>query len=339
MVDWNWGSMMRWLLLMLLVFIVSCAFTARRVDVHSPTNTRKTQTTMKTNQTTAHNRQQPVLSLKSKRKRTYASVLLGYLAEGIIPESYQQKLQKRERPPHPHSVDEAVVAIALVEQAINDSVSLAELAARMHFDILQAFKTNPYLQHSRTLPRIAKALHKITDDAFAQHLVTIVTARVEKLRAGLERVEMLLALPADSQHQADTFGELSSDLFRAGDYLIMEADYLANHGEYRQALQRLESLDHSSPLHQIAHEKRTEISNKAVHDLRKKAAIAYQKAGTISDMNTRIAYLNEASIHLRRAINRYPNAETLATVKSNLATISATLQKLRSMASANPRNN
>ena len=321
-------------LVLFFLFLVSCSFTAHRADIQLPT-TKSTLNVQDAIKKPQQKKKPPVISLKSKRKRNSASVLLGYLAEGVIPESYQRKLQERERPPHPHSVDEAVVAIALVEQAISGMTSLSELAARLHFDIIEAFKSNPYLQSSRILPRVAEALRKNTDDEFTQQLISIITTRVERLRAGLDQVEILLTLPAVPEHQGETFGELSSDLFRVGDYLIMEADYLANHGEYQDALKRLESLDQSSPLHQIAHEKRTEISNKAVHDLRKKAAIAYQKAGTISDMSTRIAYLNEASTHLRRAINRYPNAETLATVKSNLATISAALQKLRSMASAN----
>ncbi|MDE3268879.1 MAG: hypothetical protein OYH77_01180 [Pseudomonadota bacterium] len=328
-----------------IIFLLGACSAHHRTDRLSTIAASKQQSTANVGASVGAKGDAPVISLKSKRKRTSASILLGYLAKGAIPDTYHQKLQARARPPKPHSVDEAVVAIALVEQAISSAVALEELALRMHFDIIQAFKSNPYLQHSLVLPRVATALRKRptvqtsdnvsgNDGSFTQQLVAIVAARIENLRADLEQVEILLTMPVSPQQSAESFEELSSDLFRSGDYIVMEADYLANHGEYQDALKRLELLDQSSPLHQVAHEKRTEISNKAVHDLRKKAAIAYQKAGTISDMRTRIAYLQEASNHLRHAINRYPNAETLATVKSNLATISAALQKLRSMASA-----
>ena len=80
---------------------------------------------------------------------------------------------------------------------------------------------------------------------------------------------------------------------------------------------------------QIAQEKLIEISNKAVHDLRKRAALAFQKAGPITDRNTRAAYLNEAKIYLEQALTLYPQAENLHTVRSNLVIIARDLEKLR----------
>ena len=309
------------LLLVLLSLHVSCSFIANRSSSPSAS--------------LAVSSSSAGITPKVRKHRRFdeRAVLLEYMAIGKFPDALHKKMKNRfTRPPTPNSVAEAVLAMLLVERAAVMGTSLSSLASEMNFDILQALNSNPFLRYPQFFAKITEVLvNQFDDEEFYQQLAGIIASRVKELKDSVDNTETLLSMPTMQKEQFSTAteGEINADLFRRGDGIVLEADLLANQGEYQEALKRLAALKLNSPLQQIAKEKKIEISNKAVHDLRKKAAIAYQKAGTISDTNTRIAYLHEASTYLKQAINTYPEAEVLHTVKNNLSTIAVALQKLQ----------
>jgi hypothetical protein len=71
-----------------------------------------------------------------------------------------------------------------------------------------------------------------------------------------------------------------------------------------------------------------EYSNKAVDELRRKAAQSFQSAVHISDMKARKNHLSEASRYLQEAIKNYPNSSQLETVQRNLNIINKNLEVL-----------
>ena len=267
------------------------------------------------------------------KETAFERYLWEYLVGGRLAEEAAAQVATAGIPPAPDSVAEALLAIVVLEQVAGKvGVSLQEVATRYNFDILQALNTNPFLNYPRFFATVAKvlAMH-VGDGDFHRDLESLLQSRLERFRTDLDALETLLTIPgAQSERTASHVEqEINTDLFRRGDNTLLEAESLATQGEYQSAIKKIATIGKDSPLLQIAQEKLIEISNKAVHDLRKRAALAFQKAGPITDRNTRAAYLNEAKIYLEQALTLYPQAENLHTVRSNLVIIARDLEKMR----------
>ena len=252
---------------------------------------------------------------------------LDYLRTNQLASQAQELLLKQSNtPPRPDSLAEAMLTVAVLNRAVSSRVMVQELASQFNFDILQALKSNPFLNYPQFLLFVSGTVSaQVGDEKFHQTLEEIIRVKLKGYRDTLETIDTRLTVPTAQVAMIQT---IDSDLFRVGDSLVLEADALASQGKYQQALATLTSIDHRSPLVQIAQEKRIEISNQAVQDLRKKAALAFQKAGPISDRRTREAYLQEAHNYLKQALTLYPQAENLNVVKDNLTTIARDLRKL-----------
>ena len=256
-----------------------------------------------------------------------------YLISGRLVEEAAAQVKSAGTPPAPDSVAEALLAIIVLEEAAGKvGVPLQDIAMRYNFDILQALNTNPFLNYPRFFATAAKVLSMhVGDSDFHRDLESLLQARLERFRNDIDALETLLTIPGAQSDRtaAHVEQEINTDLFRSGDNTLLEAESLATQGEYQSAIKKIATISKESPLLQIAQEKLIEISNKAVHDLRKRAALAFQKAGPITDRNTRAAYLNEAKTYLEQALTLYPKAENLHTVRSNLVIIARDLEKLR----------
>ena len=230
-------------------------------------------------------------------------ILWDYIAaRPTVAEVYTQVLEHTKTPPAPDSISEAVLAIAVLYRAETEGTALQDVASEFNFDILQALATNPFLNYPRFFTAVSRVLaNQIGDSDFYRDLETLLLTKLKQHRDDLDALEMTLNSPV-AQQGAKIATEIDVDLFRSSDNIVLEADSLANQGEYQSAIKKIATLDRSSPLFQIAQEKLIEISNKAVHDLRKRAALAFQKAGPISDINTREAYLTEAQNYLEQAL-------------------------------------
>ena len=256
-----------------------------------------------------------------------------YLISGRLAEEAAVQVKSAGTPPAPDSVAEALLAIVVLEEVAGKvGVPLQDIAMRYNFDILQALNTNPFLNYPRFFATAAKVLSMhVGDSDFHRDLESLLQARIERFRNDIDALETLLTIPGAQSERtaAHVEQEINTDLFRSGDNTLLEAESLATQGDYQSAIKKIATINKDSPLLQIAQEKLIEISNKAVHDLRKRAALAFQKAGPITDRNTRAAYLNEAKTYLEQALTLYPKAENLHTVRSNLVIIARDLEKLR----------
>jgi hypothetical protein len=114
----------------------------------------------------------------------------------------------------------------------------------------------------------------------------------------------------------------------SSDSTLGEAQVLADRGDFKGAIKKAEAVDQASPLYNSAQEKVKEFSNRGVQDLRKRAAQAFQSAMPINDRKTRAQYLEQAKGYLEEALNSYPQASQLPTVRDNLRVISRDLEQV-----------
>ncbi len=96
-------------------------------------------------------------------------------------------------------------------------------------------------------------------------------------------------------------------------------------------------IDNRDPFFDQAREKIKIYSNRAVQDLRQKAAQAFQNAMPVADNRAKAAYLKQAKELLEQALKDYPVADQLDTVRDNLAVITRDLSGIdQETAGANP---
>jgi outer membrane protein assembly factor BamD (BamD/ComL family) len=114
---------------------------------------------------------------------------------------------------------------------------------------------------------------------------------------------------------------------------LREAQSLIDRASYQEAIQRLQLFTQDNPFYPLAVDKAKIAKNLAVHDLRKKAATAFESSLPVGDPKAKNAYLKEAEGYLEQAITLYPDAEQIETVKENLNVIKKNLAQLTS----NPR--
>lgn len=119
------------------------------------------------------------------------------------------------------------------------------------------------------------------------------------------------------------FGE---EVFENEEHMLQEADNFIKQTEYLKAIEILARISEDSIYIATAKEKIKEASNYAVKDLRQLAARAFQSAKPLSDKKARENYLKEAQGFLQEAIDRYPMADQIPTVKQNLNVINNSLK-------------
>ena len=111
--------------------------------------------------------------------------------------------------------------------------------------------------------------------------------------------------------------------------LLRNANELVEKNQFKNAITMLKRIDATSKFYQDVKVRIKIISNKAVSDLRTKAARSYQSAIPITDLKVRATYLTEARNFLVRAVEDYPDSDQLEAVKQNLATIDKSLQVMK----------
>lgn len=121
----------------------------------------------------------------------------------------------------------------------------------------------------------------------------------------------------------------------ADENLLEEAQAYADQGDFKLAVEKLRKFSKNSLFYAAAVEKIKEFSNIAVHDLRRKAAQAFQSAKPIADRNVRASYLEKAKEYLESAIQLYPEADQISRVKQNLEVISKNLDVISEQSANN----
>lgn len=112
------------------------------------------------------------------------------------------------------------------------------------------------------------------------------------------------------------------------DTLLIAAQKLADKRDYKGALEHVTRIKPEDPFYAQAQEKQKQYSNRAVKDLRTKAAEAFSNATPLNDSNAKANYLKQAKMYLEQAINDFPVADGLDSAKENLEAVNRGLDAL-----------
>lgn len=128
----------------------------------------------------------------------------------------------------------------------------------------------------------------------------------------------------DTSHAASP-SQATPESIAEGNAALGRAQEAAQAENYAKAVEEAAKVPPSSPNYTIAQDNVRLWSNRAVTDLRKKAAFEYRSSTSIADPNAKKAFLKKAQGYLEDAIKNFPNASNLDTVQENLKMITSEL--------------
>ena len=219
--------------------------------------------------------------------------------------------------------------------AVESVDTLEKLVTQRNLDLAGALAKNSFLQSAGVHRQVLSAASRPgNSEAFTQSLRSATEKQVE-LWKGLAgdigpattETPVVESQPAAPQQDPNAPPPSLNDL-RGGDDVIAEAEALANRGEFEQAVGLLSSVDSASPMYPMAQERLKTVSNRAVQNLRRQAAVAFQTAAPLTDPKSRAIYLEQAKALLETALAKFPAADQLPTVRENLAVISRDLARI-----------
>lgn len=219
-------------------------------------------------------------------------------------------------------------------------LSLEALTKERDVNLADALTENPLLASHSVARQVVEALGRGANSADyrAEILVAVRNraAQWSELAQELGGAATATAATPAPVADADAPPPNPADL-RGGDSVLGEAQSLADRGQYQAAIKKAATVESGNPLYAAAQEKIRDFSNRAVQDLRRKAAAAFQNALPLTDGKARAEYLRQAKGFLEEAINSFPQATQLPTVRDNLRVISRDLEKLESEGKPAPK--
>lgn len=130
------------------------------------------------------------------------------------------------------------------------------------------------------------------------------------------------AKPAENLHPAAVNAMANAE----AEKLLAIAQEAAAQENYAKAVAESSKIPSTAVNYTIAQESVRLWSNRAVTDLRKKAAFEYRAAASVTDSASKKAYLMKAKAYLEDALKSYPAASNLDTVQDNLGMIKKELE-------------
>jgi hypothetical protein len=222
---------------------------------------------------------------------------------------------------------------------VQKSESLESFGEKRKINLPGALDRNPFLQSYRVQSLALKALeHANSSDAFRDAIVLAVRHEAQTwadlgAKIGIDPSNSIKVVETTATKLPDPKAIQPALKFNNGDIgtddtAMQDAQNLADKGQYKQSVARLSELKEDSPLYAAAQEKIRDSSNRAVQELRRLAAKAFQSAIPVTDLRTKAEYLKEARTHLEAALSTYPQADQLGTVRENLAVINRDLLRI-----------
>lgn len=228
--------------------------------------------------------------------------------------------------------DELIKDESTPKQLSAKHVSLEALAIEKGIDFPAALKNNPLLINLQFYKLCLRAIKSSSNSLEYTNNINQTIAN-ELRNWGQPKSESKVAqeevVNEVSTNDWAHLHEIAADV-RIGDNILLEAQMLADNRRFQDAINKVAQITQESPLFNQAKEKVIEFSDRAVQELRQKAAQAFQSSIPMADPRSRAAYLTRAKSHLEQALQDYPQApaEQLSTVRENLAVISRDLEKL-----------
>lgn len=230
-------------------------------------------------------------------------------------------------------------------------LSLERTFADLQVDLATVIRSNPHLKNKGGLT-LAKQLVETTknsDSYKAGVSSAIKTVGAQWPELLVDPVPPLIAAPdspavnsnpnppappppapgAAGEAAAPASAAPNSNLDLMGsDTLLIAAQKLADKRDYKAALDHVSRIKKEDPFYAQAQEKTKQYSNRAVKDLRAKAAEAFSNAAPMNDSNAKANYLRQAKTYLEQALKDYPTADGLDSVKENLEAVNRGLDSL-----------
>lgn len=220
------------------------------------------------------------------------------------------------------------------DQKLSKIPSLEKIAEKRKIDFISVLNSNPHLQNYQTSIYVIKALDlAYNSKQFRSDLTQIIEKRVELWTSLGKKLGMSETSVAETNN-AVTPPERQAPLdynpneIANEDEIFNLANQKANAGKFRESIALLQKISNESPQYGASQEKIKEYSNSAVRQLRKLAAQAFQSSTPVSDLTAKAEYLKSARRYLETALDEYPEADQLSTVRENLSVINRDLLRV-----------
>lgn len=216
------------------------------------------------------------------------------------------------------------------------AASLETTATEKSLDLSRALEKNVIIKNYHVYRLAMDALNQTKNsDEFRTKITSVIRTEAEHWSSLLPAAptaatETKEAQPSTAADLPAPSSHVSPADARTGDILLSEADQLADDGQFKEAIEKMSSLDKADPFFPSAKEKIKTISNRAVMILRQKAAQAFQNALPTNNPADKANYLSQAKVLLEEALKDYPEADQLGTVRDNLAVITRDLERIQS---------
>ncbi len=203
--------------------------------------------------------------------------------------------------------------------------------------MVTCFKENTFLKTHSVFQRLQEYSVSLTgqSDPATAELNSIIAAEANRWSSLMSSSHSGESIDAIDSHSTRPITEHSTQVYfspadlRSGDNVLMEAQDLAAAKRYSEAIAKAKIVSNQNPMFREAQDKIKTFSNEAVRELRQKAAQAFQNALPVADQQAKMAYLVEAKEYLETALQQYPMADQLDTVRENLSVISKDLSSLQ----------
>jgi|GEM_PF-5947872 len=210
-------------------------------------------------------------------------------------------------------------------------VSLADLSTLYKIDLVELVENNPFLQSVEVYHLLLRAKEFASSEEAGNFIANTIQNKLDYFKEFVELVSSTIK-EENFEEEEDGFVEEVKPvrLRQKTKDILTQAEDLLSRDRYNQAIDLLKQVKKSDRSYESAQQKIVSVSNRAVEDLRRQAALAYQKANHINtDFEARGAYLIEARGYLKKALELYPNAEHITKVKQHLKVIDDNIDFLK----------
>lgn len=258
--------------------------------------------------------------------------------------------------PTRHFLDNALLSHVAVHmtlhgQTLNGEIdkapTLEMLTSQLDIKLVQSMERNPLLQQPRFFTQVLQALERTPNspafDAGVRKTISKVSEQWQEFLqsqvsanpetpAAVPQSDLNADANAKAIEESDPNAITGDDAgTEAGSTTVSQAEQLAARGEHLKAIQLLARARADDPAYQVARERIVQYSNEAVQDLRTKSASEFQNAQQVPDNpGARLSYLKKSQSYLQAAVQDFPDATMIATVRSNLDFVNREIAKIES---------
>ena len=213
-------------------------------------------------------------------------------------------------------------------------MSLADLSTLYNIDLVELIENNPFLQSVEFYHLLLRAKKYASSEEAGSLINHTIQNKLDYFKEFVDLISSTLkeedSFTEEGEENVGVIEVKRVNLRAKTKDLLTQAEELLSRDRYTQAIDLLKQVKKGDRSYESAQQKIVSVSNRAVEDLRRQAALAYQKANHINtDFEARGTYLIEAKSYLKNALELYPNAEHISKVKQHLKVINDNIDFLQ----------